>query len=150
MRVDGEEKIKEIENMLRQRRQGIEPSEPDDGALSEREEAIRQINLRRQKEMMNDEQDARISAEMAEEELEDALIAEEQRRWEEEMEVEADFMDSDIILDTFKEEFADVYPSILFALRTGLRIGEIQALKWSDIDFDSRQIEVKRAIAGAE
>jgi len=37
------------------------------------------------------------------------------------------------------------YPSILCALRTGMRIGEIQALKWSDIDFDNRQIEVKRS-----
>jgi len=37
------------------------------------------------------------------------LIEEEERLWEEEMEAEADFMDSDIILDTFKEEFADVY-----------------------------------------
>ena len=37
------------------------------------------------------------------------------------------------------------YPSILCALRTGMRIGEIQALKWNDIDFDNRQIEVKRS-----
>jgi integrase len=37
------------------------------------------------------------------------------------------------------------YPGILCALRTGMRIGEIQALKWSDIDFDNRQIEVKRS-----
>lgn len=37
------------------------------------------------------------------------------------------------------------YPGILCALRTGMRIGEMQALKWSDIDFDSRQIEVKRS-----
>ena len=37
------------------------------------------------------------------------------------------------------------YPSILCALRTGMRIGEIQALKWNDIDFDDRQIEVKRS-----
>lgn len=37
------------------------------------------------------------------------------------------------------------YPPILLALRTGLRIGELQALKWEDIDFDRRQIEVKRS-----
>ncbi|MBW2573836.1 MAG: tyrosine-type recombinase/integrase family protein [Deltaproteobacteria bacterium] len=37
------------------------------------------------------------------------------------------------------------YSGILCALRTGMRIGEMQALKWSDIDFDSRQIEVKRS-----
>jgi len=39
----------------------------------------------------------------------------------------------------------DYYPPILCALRTGMRIGEIQALKWTDIDFDNRQIEVKRS-----
>jgi len=37
------------------------------------------------------------------------------------------------------------YPAILCALRTGMRIGEMQALKWKDIDFDNRQIEVKRS-----
>ena len=39
----------------------------------------------------------------------------------------------------------EYYPSILCVLRTGMRIGEIQALKWGDIDFDNRQIEVKRS-----
>jgi integrase len=37
------------------------------------------------------------------------------------------------------------YPPTLCALRTGMRIGEIRALKWIDIDFDNRQIEVKRS-----
>jgi len=37
------------------------------------------------------------------------------------------------------------YPVVLCALRTGMRIGEIQALKWNDIDIDKRQIEVKRS-----
>lgn len=37
------------------------------------------------------------------------------------------------------------YPVVLCAIRTGMRIGEMQALKWSDIDFDNRQIEVKRS-----
>lgn len=37
------------------------------------------------------------------------------------------------------------YPVFLTALRTGMRIGEIQALKWSDIDFKRRQIEVQRS-----
>lgn len=37
------------------------------------------------------------------------------------------------------------YPVILTAIRTGMRIGEIQALKWDDIDFEKRQIEVKRS-----
>ncbi|WP_375179649.1 tyrosine-type recombinase/integrase [Enterococcus rotai] len=33
---------------------------------------------------------------------------------------------------------------ILLALETGMRIGEISALKWSDIDFDQAVIHVKR------
>ncbi len=37
------------------------------------------------------------------------------------------------------------YPVMLLALRTGLRIGEIQALEWGDIDLENRQIEVKRS-----
>ncbi len=37
------------------------------------------------------------------------------------------------------------YPHMLCGLRTGMRIGEIKALKWDDIDFEKRQIEVKRS-----
>ncbi len=37
------------------------------------------------------------------------------------------------------------YPHVLCALRTGLRIGEMKALKWKDIDFKKRQIEIKRS-----
>ena len=37
------------------------------------------------------------------------------------------------------------YPAVLCAIRTGMRIGEMQALKWSDVDFDNRQIEVVRS-----
>jgi len=37
------------------------------------------------------------------------------------------------------------YPHMLCALRTGMRIGEIIALKWEDIDFEKRQIVVKRS-----
>jgi integrase len=37
------------------------------------------------------------------------------------------------------------YPHILCAFRTGMRIGEIKALKWKDIDFEKRQIEVRRS-----
>jgi integrase len=45
------------------------------------------------------------------------------------------------------KQFADgyYYPHILCALRTGMRIGEIKALKWKDIDFEKRQIEVRRS-----
>jgi integrase len=37
------------------------------------------------------------------------------------------------------------YPVILLALRTGMRVGEIRALKWKDLDFENRLIEVKRS-----
>jgi integrase len=37
------------------------------------------------------------------------------------------------------------YPAVLCALRTGMRIGEIQALEWADIDFNSRFISVARS-----
>jgi len=37
------------------------------------------------------------------------------------------------------------YPPILLALRTGMRIGEIRALKWKDLDFENRLIEARRS-----
>jgi integrase len=40
----------------------------------------------------------------------------------------------------------EFYLLFLTALRTGMRIGEITALKWQDVDFDNRLIEVQRSI----
>lgn len=37
------------------------------------------------------------------------------------------------------------YPHLLCALRTGMRIGEMEALQWGDIDFNGRFIEVKKS-----
>jgi integrase len=37
------------------------------------------------------------------------------------------------------------YPHFLFLLRTGCRLGELKALQWQDIDFEKRQIEIKRS-----
>ena len=39
----------------------------------------------------------------------------------------------------------EYYPMMLTALRTGMRVGEMVALKWSDINFKERLIEVKRS-----
>ena len=36
------------------------------------------------------------------------------------------------------------YPALLCLLRTGVRIGELQALTWADIDFENRLIEIKK------
>jgi len=44
-----------------------------------------------------------------------------------------------------QHEYGAYYPPILCALRTGMRIGEIRALKWKDLDFENRLIEVKRS-----
>jgi integrase len=37
------------------------------------------------------------------------------------------------------------YPFFLCALRTGMRLGELLALEWEDIDFPGRMIHVRRA-----
>lgn len=38
------------------------------------------------------------------------------------------------------------YDIFAFALTTGMRIGEVLGLKWSDIDFDNKQISIKRTL----
>jgi integrase len=38
------------------------------------------------------------------------------------------------------------YAHFLCMLRTGLRLGEIKAAQWQDIDFSKRQIEIRRSI----
>lgn len=47
---------------------------------------------------------------------------------------------------TVKEHFPRYYPLVVCGLRTGLRIGELIALKWEDIDFYNRLIFVQRNI----
>ena len=54
--------------------------------------------------------------------------------------------EADLLLDQAKEYLnGQYYASILCALRTGMRIGEIQAFQWGDVDFNSRFIEVRRS-----
>jgi integrase len=50
----------------------------------------------------------------------------------------------DILEITFKRFYPFYYPLVICGLRTGLRIGELTALKWEDIDFANRQIYVQR------
>jgi len=51
-----------------------------------------------------------------------------------------------ILLKTFIEQYSADYPLCLLLSRTGMRIGEAMALKWSDVDFDKRVITVRRNI----
>lgn len=49
-----------------------------------------------------------------------------------------------IAFDDFASKPYCVPLAVLFCFQTGLRIGEIVALKWSDIDFESRTLRVAR------
>lgn len=49
-----------------------------------------------------------------------------------------------------REERPRWYPLFLTALLTGLRTGELAALKWTDIDFAGRTINVKRAFSAGK
>jgi integrase len=48
------------------------------------------------------------------------------------------------LVDTAREYFAEWYPWVLCALRTGLRAGELLALQWGDIDWRGRFVQVQR------
>jgi integrase len=51
------------------------------------------------------------------------------------------------LLKTFETEFPKHYPLALTLARTGMRLGEALAVKWSDIDFNSRFIKVQRGFS---
>lgn len=55
--------------------------------------------------------------------------------------------DRGILEGTYRENAAKYYPMILTGFRTGLRLGELIALQWGDIDFKHRLIRVSRNIA---
>jgi integrase len=48
------------------------------------------------------------------------------------------------LLDTTKVKAPRYYPIFLCAARTGLRMGELLALRWEDLDFIGRCIQVSR------
>jgi integrase-like protein len=50
-----------------------------------------------------------------------------------------------LLLDTAKTKMPRYYALFLCAARTGLRMGELLALQWPDIDWQSRFIEVRRS-----
>jgi integrase len=48
-------------------------------------------------------------------------------------------------LNTCAENYAEYYPFFLCAFRTGMRLGEILALKWGDVDWNGKFLEVRRS-----
>ncbi|MDM8535992.1 tyrosine-type recombinase/integrase [Desulfobacterales bacterium HSG17] len=51
------------------------------------------------------------------------------------------------LLSTFKEKYQDHFPVALTMARTGMRFGECLGLKWKDVDFDNRSIDVSRTFS---
>ncbi len=54
--------------------------------------------------------------------------------------------EGDLLLKTAEKHFSRSYPLLLCAMRTGMRQGELLALEWGDIDWNSNFIEVRRAV----
>jgi len=52
-----------------------------------------------------------------------------------------------IVEQVFREHFPGFYPLVLTGFRTGLRIGELMALQWANVNFDARLISVKKNIS---
>lgn len=51
------------------------------------------------------------------------------------------------LLETFRSHYKRHYPMALLLARTGMRLGEVLALKWEDIDFEGRFINVVRGFS---
>jgi integrase len=49
------------------------------------------------------------------------------------------------LLSTCAKSYAQYYPFWLCAFRTGMRLGELLALKWEDIDWNGKFLEVRRS-----
>ena len=49
-----------------------------------------------------------------------------------------------ILLKTAKDKNPRYYPLVLCAVRTGLRMGELLALQWNDVDYHGRFLEIRR------
>lgn len=55
------------------------------------------------------------------------------------------FEEVELFLDTCKHYRPEFYPLFLTALRTGMRLGELLALEWQNIDFSGLYIRVERS-----
>ncbi len=49
-------------------------------------------------------------------------------------------------LETCRQHYPDEFPVFLCGFRTGMRLGEILALRWEDIDWRNNRIQVERSI----
>lgn len=50
-----------------------------------------------------------------------------------------------LFLGTCQKSYPEYYPFFLCAFRTGMRLGELLALRWGDVDFNGRFIRVSRS-----
>lgn len=50
------------------------------------------------------------------------------------------------LLESARTHEPDIYEMILFALRTGVRVGELLVIDWSDINFSNRTVMIRRSI----
>ena len=53
--------------------------------------------------------------------------------------------ESKAFLEVCQRDFSEYYPFFLCTFRTGMRLGELLGLRWSDIDWHGQFLEVKRA-----
>jgi integrase len=51
---------------------------------------------------------------------------------------------TEAVLKVARENHPDIYPALLLGFRAGLRIGEVCALKWEDINFEAGTLTVRR------
>lgn len=51
------------------------------------------------------------------------------------------------LLNIFEKHYPEHYPMALTLARTGMRIGEVLALQWGDIDFNGRFISIQRSFS---
>ena len=56
-----------------------------------------------------------------------------------------DFQEVSLFLRTCLDKYPVLYPLFLTAFRTGMRLGELLALEWKDVDWNSHFIWVKRS-----
>ncbi len=56
------------------------------------------------------------------------------------------FLEMNQLLKTFEKDFPKHYPLMLTLARTGMRLGEALGLKWEDINFQNRFLNIQRNI----